>query len=65
MVFMEDKVNIKGPDSHQCSLVGGPGTIERGAPLAWQGRDPFYPLRIKDSRPLRGQNNSQPGSEGR
>jgi hypothetical protein len=42
MVFMEEKVNIKGPDSHQCSLVGGPGTIEAellADPLA----DPFYP----------------------
>ena len=32
MVFMEEKVNNKGPDSHQCSLVGSPGTIEAGAP---------------------------------
>jgi hypothetical protein len=44
-------VNIKGPDSHQCSLVGRPGTIEGGAPLAWHVRDPFSPVRIKDSRP--------------
>jgi hypothetical protein len=47
MVFMEEKVNIKGPDSHQCSLVGGPGTIEGGAPLAWQVRGPCHPIRVK------------------
>jgi hypothetical protein len=45
MVFMEEKVNIKGLASHQCSLIGGPGTIEGGTPLAWQGRGPC-PLRL-------------------
>jgi len=43
MVFLEEKVNIKGPDSRQCSLVGRPGTIEGGASLAWHVRDPLSP----------------------
>ena len=47
MVFMEEKLNIKGPDSHQCSLIGGPGTIEEGAPLVWHGRGPGHPICVK------------------
>jgi hypothetical protein len=33
MVITEDKVNMRGPDSHQCFQVGDPGIIEGAASL--------------------------------
>ena len=35
MVTMEEKVNMKGPDSHPCFRVGHPGIIEGVAPLGF------------------------------